>query len=181
MAGMQAVDAAGGQTRLAELAAQDRDEAAADEAARPNSGFTQVYPKGWARMKDLLLTNPTSARLYMFLAENMDPSVGAICVSQELMAEELGVTVMTIRRLTKILEAKNAVVRIRVGTGVYAYALDPTEVWKSWNTTKATAAFTTRTLVKKADRSNGDVRRRLQVMFKEAADASAPAADAPKN
>ena len=172
MAKMQAVDAEGGQARLAELAAQDRDEAAADEAVKANSDFTQVYAKGWARMKDLLLTNPTTARLYMFLAEHMDQSVGAVCVSQELMAEELGVSVITIRRLTKILEDKNAVVRIKVGTGVYAYALDPTEVWKSWNTTKSTAAFTTRTLVKKADRSNGDVRRRLQVMFKEAGEAS---------
>ena len=179
MANMQAVDEQDGQIRLAELAAQEHDKKVADEAERPNSDFTQVYAKGWARLRDLLITNPTTARLYMFLAENMDQSVGAVCVSQEVMAEELGVTVITIRRLTKVLEQKNAIVRIKVGTGVYAYALDPTEVWKSWNTAKKTAAFVTKTLVKKADRSNGDVRRRLQVMFKESA--AALKTDMPKN
>lgn len=173
MGQLQVVEGPDGQMRLAELAAEDRDRAAAEEAEKPNSDFTQVYPKGWARLRDLLTSNPTTARLYMFLAEHMDHSVGAVCVSQEVMAEELGVTVMTIRRLTKVLVEKNAIVRIRVGTGVYAYALDPTEVWKSWNTTKKTAAFVTKTLVKKADRSNGDVRRRLQMMFKEGSDASA--------
>lgn len=181
MAELQVVEGPSGQMRLAELAAEDRDKKVADEAERTNSDFTQVYAKGWARLRDLLITNPTTARLYMFLAEHMDQSVGAVCVSQEVLAEELGVTVITIRRLTKVLEQKNAIVRIKVGTGVYAYALDPTEVWKSWNTTKATAAFVTKTLVKKADRSNGDVRRRLQVMFKEANGASVPKAEPTKN
>ena len=88
-------------------------------------------------------------------------------VSQEVMANSLGVHVKTIKRQTAYLEKVGALVRIRVGTGVYAYALDPEEVWKSWADRKEEAAFVTRTLVKKGDRANREVRRKLKVMMGE--------------
>jgi len=86
-------------------------------------------------------------------------------VAQEVIAAELGIHVRTVKRLTKVLEAQSAIVRIRVGTGVYAYALDPEEVWRSWDEKKEHAAFVTRTLVLKRDRENGDVRRKLKLMM----------------
>ena len=56
-------------------------------------------------------------------------------------------------------------IRLRLGAGsIYAYCLDPEEVWKSWKTSKKYAAFTTKTLARKND--NGDVKRRLMVMLK---------------
>ena len=50
---------------------------------------------------------------------------------------------------------------------MYAYALDPDEVWKAWGDRKDEAAFVTRTLVRKSDRHNGEVRRKLKVMLTE--------------
>lgn len=151
--------------RLAEFAAQDRDQAAQEDAARRlNKDFTQVYPKGWRRLQALIRTNPALARVYAFLAEHIDGTCGAIVVTQEIMAAELGVHVRTIKRQTKALEDEGAIVRIKVGTGVYAYALDPEEIWKSWDDAKDLAAFRTRTLVKKSDRENGTVRRKLKTM-----------------
>lgn len=169
MSTMQAIDgAAARRARLAEFEAQDRDQEAADEAARKgNRDFVQVYPKGWARLQQLIRSNPSAARVFAFLAEHIDGTAGAVVVSQEVIAEALGVHVITIKRQTKMLEDQGALVRIRVGTGVYAYALDPNEVWRSWDDKKPHAAFTTRTLVKKADRSNGQVRRKLKVMLGE--------------
>nr|AYU70354.1 helix-turn-helix domain-containing protein [Escherichia coli] len=41
------------------------------------------------------------------------------------------------------LESKNALVRIPVAGKVCAYALDPHEVWKGYNTSKNYAAFVT--------------------------------------
>lgn len=154
--------------RLAEFAAQDRDEEAQDEAARrANREFVQVYPKGWKRLQALIRTNPSAARVYAFLAEHIDGSCGAVVVAQEIIAKELEVHERTIRRLTQQLEAAGALVRIKVGTGVYAYALDPAEVWRSWDDKKECAAFVTKTLVLKSDRSNNQVRRKLKVMMGE--------------
>jgi DNA-binding transcriptional regulator YhcF (GntR family) len=142
--------------------------AAAEELARrSNKEFTQVYVKGWRRLQSLIRTNPSAARVYAFLAENIDGTVGAVVVSQDVMAEDLGVHVRTIRRLTKTLEDEGALVRIKVGTGVYAYALDPSEIWKSWDDKKELAAFNTRTLIAKKDRANGQVRRKLKFMMGE--------------
>nr|AYU70396.1 helix-turn-helix domain-containing protein [Escherichia coli] len=42
------------------------------------------------------------------------------------------------------LESKNALVRIPVAGKVCAYALDPHEVWKGYNTSKNYAAFVTK-------------------------------------
>lgn len=159
-----------GRVRLAEIRSEERREEAAREAAdeaarRQNRDFVQVYPKGWKRLQALIKTNPSAARVYAFLAEHVDGTAGAVVVSQEVLAKELGVHVRTVKRLTKALEDAAAVVRIRVGTGVYAYALDPEEVWKSWDDKKEHAAFVTRTLVLKRDRENGEVRRKLRFMM----------------
>lgn len=154
--------------RLADLAAQDRDRELADEnARRGNREFVQVYPKGWKRLQSLLRTNPSAARVYAFIAEHIDGACGAVVVSQEVMAKELEVHERTIRRLTQQLETAGALVRIKVGTGVYAYALDPAEVWRSWDDKKDCAAFVTKTLVLKSDRGNNQVRRKLKVMMGE--------------
>jgi hypothetical protein len=169
MSGMQSV-ATDGERRIrtAEFAAQDREQATAEEEARrANRGFVQVYPKGWKRLQTLIRTNPSAARVYAFLAEHVDGICGAVVVTQELMATELGVHRRTIIRLTQELEKCGALVRIKVGTGVYAYALDPGEVWRSWDDKKDCAAFVTRTLVLKSDRSNNQVRRKLKVMLGE--------------
>jgi DNA-binding transcriptional ArsR family regulator len=169
MSGMQSVASdAEKKIRLAEFVAQDRDRAVADEAGRKgNRDFVQVYPRGWKRLQSLIRTNPSAARVFAFLAEHIDGSCGAVVVSQELMATELDVHERTIRRLTQQLEDAGAIVRIRVGTGVLAYALDPEEVWKSWDDKKDLAAFVTKTLVLKSDRANGQVRRKLKVMLGE--------------
>lgn len=133
-----------------------------------NSNFTQVYPLGWRRLRWLMDQKPTAARLYTFIAENMDPDGGVLVASQEVLAEATGVSEITVRRLTKWLEDNHVIVRVRVGNGVYAYALNPNEVWKAWNTTKDHAVFKTKTLVKKRDRHNAQVARRIKTMMKEA-------------
>lgn len=157
--------------RLAEFAAQEAAKAASEDAEkRANRDFVQVYPKGWRRLQALIQNNPSAARVFSFLAENIDGTCGAVVVSQEVIADALNVHVRTIKRQTKVLEDQGAIVRIRVGTGVYAYALDPEEIWKSWDDKKEFAAFRTRTLVKKSDRANGQVRRKLKFMIGEQQD-----------
>ncbi|MHD0423037.1 helix-turn-helix domain-containing protein, partial [Escherichia coli] len=80
---------------------------------------------------------------------------------QQFLAEKLGVSRSTIIRWLNYLESKNALVRIPVAGKVCAYALDPHDVWKGYNTTKNHAAFVTKTLVNK----DGDIQRRIMAMF----------------
>lgn len=147
-------------------ARSDRDAERRDELARENRRFTQVYPKGWARLQRLIQTHPSAARLYALLAEHLDPQGGVVVASQSVLAEMLGVTDRTVRTLTKTLEDQNALVRIRVGAGTYAYALDPAEVWKAWDSQKDFAVFRTKTLVSKGG-ENAHVKRRIQTLMTE--------------
>ena len=123
----------------------------------------QVSPKGWERVRELLKDSQgiSALKLYSFLAEHIDPTCGAVVADQQFLAEKLGVSRSTIIRWLNYLESKNALVRIPVAGKVCAYALDPHEVWKGYNTTKNHAAFVTKTLVNK----DGDIQRRIMAMF----------------
>jgi hypothetical protein len=132
---------------------------------KKNKNFTQMYPKGFERVIAIIEEYPLAAKLYMFLAKHIEPGTGAVVASQDLLADELNVSVRSIQRAAKWLDENNVVLKIRLGAGsVYAYCLDPDEVWKSWNTTKKYAAFNTKTLARQKD--NGDIKRRLMVMLK---------------
>ena len=151
--------------RFMQLVKEKLDEDNKARENKKNKDFVQVYEKGFQRISSLINKNPSAAKLYVFLANHIEPGTGAVVASQELLAEELKVSTRTIRRLSKTLEEEEAIIRIRLGAGsIYAYCLDPKEVWKSWNTSKNYAAFNTKTLARKND--NGDIKRRLMVMLK---------------
>ena len=128
-----------------------------------NGPFTQVYQKGWERIRELSKDKQgvVAIPLYSFLAEHIDPSCGAVVADQQFLADKLGVSRSTIKRWLNYLESKNALVRIPVAGKVCAYALDPHEVWKGYNTSKNYAASVTKTLVNK----DGDIQRRIMAMF----------------
>ena len=73
----------------------------------------------------------------------------------------MNVSIRTIQRWLSFLENESALIRIPVAGKVCAYALDPHEVWKGYNTGKEYAAFLTKTLVNK----DGEIQRRIISMF----------------
>jgi len=147
--------------RQRELAAADEKEAQEREEARKNKGFTQVYSKGWRRIRELSKGNAGAAGLYAFFAEHIDPTCGAVVCDQQFLAHHMEVSTRTIRNWIKYLETERALVRIPVAGRVSAYALNPHEVWKGYDNAKEYAAFVTKTLVNK----DGDVKRRIMSMF----------------
>ena len=149
------------ESRMADLARQDAENEAELEEARKNKGFTQVYPQGWKRIIELSKGNSGAAGLYAFFAQHIDPSCGAVVCDQQFLAEQFEVNRSTISRWLAHLEQQSALVRIPVAGRVCAYALDPHEVWKGYNTTKGYAAFRTKTLVNK----DGNIERRIKSMF----------------
>ncbi|HIB9149141.1 helix-turn-helix domain-containing protein [Proteus mirabilis] len=147
--------------RAKELVKEEEQELRELEEARKNKGFTQVYSRGWRRVRELAKGNSAAAALYAFFAEHIDPTCGAVICDQQFLADQFEVTTRTIRRWLDYLEEEQAIVRIPVSGRVCAYALDPHEVWKGYNTSKAYAAFVTKTLVNK----DGDIQRRIMSMF----------------
>lgn len=102
-----------------------------------NNGFTQIYNKGWKRIVELSSNNKSSPiGLYAFFAEYIDSACGAVVCDQQFLADHFNVTTRTIRNWLNFLESKNAILRIPVTGRVCAYALDPHEVWKGYNTAK---------------------------------------------
>jgi DNA-binding transcriptional regulator YdaS (Cro superfamily) len=151
------------QRRQRELDSIDLKEEQEREEARKNKRFTQTYPKGWQRIRELVKDKQGTAAvgLYSFFAEHIDPSCGAVVADQQFLADQMGVSRSTISRWLNYLEDKKALVRIPVAGKVCAYALDPHEVWKGYNNSKEYAAFVTRTLVN----NNGEIKRRIMAMF----------------
>lgn len=148
----------------AEQRAQRKDEVLKSrDLARENGGFSQVYGKGWERLRELINSNKSAALLYSFVAENADANGGILVAEQDVIAGELGISRTTLWRATAHLEKAGALLRIKVGSGVYAYALSPDEVWKSWNTAKETAVFRTKTLISK--NAQGDAFRRKLTLW----------------
>jgi hypothetical protein len=155
--------------QMAERLAAGRDEKISDEEKRRmNDGFVQVYSKGWARMRELLRETKSQAPLllYTFIAEHMDADGGVVVADQETICEAIGVSRTTLWRAITFLEERNALLRIVVGGSVSAYALDPSEIWRSWDSAKERAVFRTRTVVRTSAQSD-KVKRRMMVMKKE--------------
>ena len=55
------------------------------EEAKKNSNFTQTYPKGWQRIRELVRDKQGAAAigLYSFFAEHIDPTCGAVVCDQQ--------------------------------------------------------------------------------------------------
>jgi len=161
------LDEAERQARQNDLKVKEEQEQKAREEERKNKNFTQVYPKYWKVMMQIIPENPRAAVLYNFLAEHAAPDTGAVVVAQEILADKLGVTRMTISRYIKYLEKRNVILKIRLSGGVCAYALDPEMVWKSYSTNKDYATFKTKTLVKKINMEKNEIHRKLNIMMKQ--------------
>ena len=139
--------------RKRDLEDKDRKNASERRQEQKNQNFTQVYPLGWKRLRELFRKNPGAAELYSMLAENIDGSCGAVVADQTHLASLLGVGRQTISRYVKWLEEQGVLVKIPVAGKVCAYALNPHEVWKGYDNAKPYAAFLTKTLVNK----DGDI------------------------
>lgn len=152
------------------LAAGRDEEISEEERRRQNKDFVQVYSKGWARIRGLMKETKSQAPLllYTFIAEHMDADGGVVVADQETICEAIGVSRTTLWRAITFLEERNALLRITVGGSVSAYALDPSEVWRSWDSAKERAVFRTKTVVRTAAQSD-QVKRRMTLMMKERA------------
>lgn len=141
---------------------KNAEEKKAEEEKKNDPDFTQTTKMGWKRLREMSKKNPGAVGLYSLLAENIGFNVGAVIADQAFLAQQLEVTPRTIYNWTKFLEKEKALVKIPVSGRVYAYALNPTEVWKGYKNSKPYAVFNTKTLLNK----DGLIQKKLMSMFK---------------
>ncbi len=145
-----------------------------ENASRENRNFTQVYERGWIKLNTLLQVSPSAARFWVFLAEHIDTS-GALVATQATLARALGVTsTKTIQRWSETLENHRSLVRIPLSGGVYAYALNPEEVWKAYDKDKEFAVFNTKTMVNTRGSGAARIRRKIKILMDEKEPAKKP-------
>ncbi|MBH8375357.1 hypothetical protein, partial [Pseudomonas aeruginosa] len=95
--------------------------------------WSQVTKAGWNMLDAISEKVPRAFRLYSFFAQNIDKSCGAVVCDQKFLADYFGVSLRTIQYWIGDLERIGAIVKIPVGI-YYAYALDPYQVWRGYNT-----------------------------------------------
>ena len=76
------------QAKLRQKEIQEIDKKASKKSTRRQrrrSNFTQTYPKGWQRIRELVRDKQGAAAigLYSFFAEHIDPTCGAVVCDQQ--------------------------------------------------------------------------------------------------
>lgn len=148
--------------QLDHKAQDDKKNAEIAQKRKNPPNFTQVTGAGWSMIVQIAQVAPSALPLFTFFAEHIDPSCGAVICDQKFLADRFNVSVRTVQKWIKKLEELSALLKIPVGT-TYAYALDPLQVWKGYNTSRDYAVFNTKTLT---DR-NGEINRKLRIMMSE--------------
>ncbi|MGI3476537.1 replication/maintenance protein RepL [Providencia stuartii] len=148
-------------TRKIELGLEEATERREQKQKLKNGNFIQVYNRGWEKLLELAKVNSGAFELYVFFAQHIDENCGAVVCDQQLLSDQMGVSVRTIQRRISFLEKDGSLVKIPVSGKVYAYALNPHEIWKGFDNQKNYAAFVTKTLVNK----DGVIKRKLKAMF----------------
>jgi len=135
------------------------DAALKDNEASKNTDFKMIFPAGWQRIQSLAQENPTSLRLWAFLAEHAGPN-GALLISQTDLAAAIGVTTRTVRTHVRRLESAGALITLREAGGC-VYCLNPREIWALAADKRRWAPFSTRAIF--SEHARGALRKRLTV------------------
>lgn len=110
----------------------------------------------------IMLSSPYAARLYSFLSEHVDDG-GIVLASRATIAAHLGIAEITVRRAADFLESQGELIQVKIGGGVYAYALNVEPLKKSLRIGGECIALNAKVLAPK-DRYNRDVGARLRAM-----------------
>jgi len=133
--------------------------------SRENRNFTQIYDRGWQKLNVLLQHAPSIARFWVFLVEQMDTS-GVVVATQRTLAGAMGVrSTKTIQRWSEALEKQRSLVRVPLTGGIYAYALNPEEVWKAYDKDKEYAVFNTKSMANTKSHAGPQVRRKIKILM----------------
>jgi hypothetical protein len=104
-----------------------------------NDKFVQLYVDKLDLIIEMTTENPTAVKVFLWLLQHMDKR-NALVVSQEALAEAMGLHRSTIFRCTNYLREKKAVDIVKSGS-TNIYAINAQMAWKSDANNKRYALF----------------------------------------
>ena len=119
------------------------------EAKKKNHGFVMVFDTALTSALQLVASKSGQAiQLWMFLGAYMDRQ-GAVCCSNEIMAEALNIAPQNIPRLLKILRDFGVIWTIRGAMNVHC--MNPEVAWRAGANGKEYALFNTMAITHKSE------------------------------
>lgn len=124
------------------------------EKQRKNSGFFMLFDgKSSSVLRGLIAESSVAARIFIWLAENMD-RLGAILVANKTLSEVLEIPHATqVSKGLKILREKGMVFTLKTGGG-NLHGISPEYAWRSTETSKPNAFFYTRVCIDSQELEN---------------------------
>lgn len=118
-------------------------EEAAEERAKKNQDFVQFTKSGLNALAKL--KSAFAVQVFLWLTKEMGND-NALIVSQDTIAEALGVSRQTTNKAISDLEAAQILLVIKAGTSI-VYHLNSNFVWQSWATNKKYAKFSAQIII----------------------------------
>lgn len=109
------------------------------EEKRKNNDFIQLYRKNLYTLRDIIGLDPTAAKIFFFITEQMDRANALVC-SSEVLEEYTGLTRMTVYKKIKFLQEKGFLQVFKSGVS-NVFVMNDEIVWSSWNTGKEYCLF----------------------------------------
>jgi len=129
--------------RIAYLIEQEEEE----KERKKNHDFVQFTRKGLSVLSSI--TNPIALRVFLFLSEKMDRE-NKIIVSQQTLAEVLGVSRQSISTAVKELVDKQMLMILKTGSS-NIYCLNANVVWTTYGNRKEYATFKATVFISKTE------------------------------
>jgi len=94
-----------------------------------NAAFTMFFEEKMGKIDELIIKNPTAARLLLRLCKEMDRT-NAIMVSQKTLSEWMDCSVITIKRIIKFLRQSGLIETYKIGSA-NAIGINCNLAWKA--------------------------------------------------
>jgi hypothetical protein len=119
------------------------------EVKSVNDNFIQFYMDNIDLVTEMVGENPTAAKIFLWLTKHMDKR-GALVVSQQALADALGLHRNTVGNCTSYLKEKKALAVFKSGS-TNVYAVNAQIAWKSDVPSKEYAWFDAKVYISKAE------------------------------
>lgn len=139
-----------------------------------DGGFVQLYRDYMPMLRRLMLINPMSANIFLYLAEKMEEGTNAIACSHKVFEEAFGVSRQTISTAVKELRELEFLTIYKMGT-TNVYTMNAAVVWSDDTSGRAFATFNAKIIIT-ASEQDKDIIKKIQL--RKAADSTLPPDDA---
>jgi len=123
-----------------------------------DGGFVQLYRDYMPMLRRLMLINPMSANIFLYLAEKMEEGTNAIACSHKVFEEAFGVSRQTISTAVKELRELEFLQIYKMGT-TNVYTMNANVVWSSATDKRAFATFNAKIIITASEQDKAIIKK----------------------